>query len=250
MRSRRTKSLPKGSKRSVRSLLTRVANLRRLFSLIWKIRVGGIVLAGLALWVFAQIAEEVLEQESYALDTSILLTIQRLHTTLLDQAMMGITFIGDPAVLLIICLGVGIWLIKHQRRSAATTLGIAALGAIGLNVWLKQLFIRPRPALWEPLVNVGYYSFPSGHAMVSLVIYGLIGYILATRFPQQQKLIFIFTTIVITAIGFSRLYLGVHWPTDVVAGYAAGFVWLIACILSLRVWRKYRLARSRLNRGN
>ncbi len=248
MRSRRTKSFPKGSKRSAVLRLARVTSVRRLFSLIWKIRFGGILLAALALWLFAHIAEEVLEQESHALDTSILLAIKRLHTTLLDQAMMGITFIGDPAVLLVICLGVGIWLLKHQHRAAATTLSIAAIGAVGLNIWLKHLFIRPRPALWKPLVDVGYYSFPSGHAMVSLVIYGLIGYILATQFPQQQKLIFIFTVILIAAIGFSRLYLGVHWPTDIAAGYAAGLVWLIACILSLRVWRKYRLARSHLNR--
>ena len=144
----------------------------------------------------------------------------------------------------------GIWLLKQQRRATAMTLLIAAIGAIGLNVWLKHLFSRARPALWNHIVDVGNYSFPSGHAMVSLVIYGLIGYILATQFPQQQKLITSFTAILIAAIGFSRLYLGVHWPTDVLAGYAAGLVWLITCIISLRVWRKYRSTRSRhLNRG-
>jgi undecaprenyl-diphosphatase len=234
----------------MRPRLVRAVGISRIFSLIWRIRFGGILLAAFALWLFAQIAEEVLEKESHALDTSILLAIRRLHTTLLDQAMMGITFIGDPSVLLVICLGMGIWLLKQQRRATAMTLLIAAIGAIGLNVWLKHLFSRARPALWNHIVDVGNYSFPSGHAMVSLVIYGLIGYILATQFPQHQKLITSFTTILIAAIGFSRLYLGVHWPTDVLAGYAAGLVWLIACIISLRVWRKYRLTRSRrLNGG-
>lgn len=229
----------------MRSRLKNIIGNSRIFSLIWRIRVGGILLAAFALWVFAQIADEVLEKESYALDTSILLAIRRIHTTLLDQAMMGITFIGDPSVLFLISLGMGIWLLKQGRRSTAATLGIAVVGAIGLNVWLKHLFGRARPALWKRIVDVGNNSFPSGHAMVSLVIYGLIGYILATKFPQHRKLIFICTIILILLIGFSRLYLGVHWPTDVAAGYAAGLVWLIACIMSMRVWRKYRSARIR-----
>lgn len=209
-----------------------------------RIRVGGLLLAGVALWIFAKISDEVLEKESYTFDTRILLAVRRLHTTLLDQAMMGITFIGDPSVLFVICVCMGVWLYRHHRRSQATTLLISAVGAIALNVWLKYVFARTRPNLWEHIVDVGRYSFPSGHAMVSLVIYGLIGYILATRFPQQQKSIFIFTLLLIFAIGFSRLYLGVHWPTDVLGGYAAGLVWLITCILSLRVWRKYRLRRN------
>lgn len=212
----------------------------RLISLVFRIRVAGILLAGLSLWIFAEIAEEVLEQESHALDTKILLAIRQIHNTWLDQAMMGTTFIGDPAVLFIICLAIGIWLDRNYRRSEATTLGIAAIGAILLNYWLKQLFSRARPNLWERIIDVRDYSFPSGHAMVSLVIYGMIGYIFTTRFPRHQKLITSLTVLLVIAIGFSRMYLGVHWPTDIAAGYAAGSVWLIACILSLRVWRQRR----------
>ncbi|MBE9192822.1 phosphatase PAP2 family protein [Gloeocapsopsis crepidinum LEGE 06123] len=211
----------------------------RLISLVFRIRVAGILLAGLSLWIFAQIADEVLEKESYALDTKILLTIRQLHNTWLDQAMIGATFLGDPVVLFIVCLVVGLWLYR-QHRSEATTIGIAAVGAVLLNYWLKQLFSRPRPALWERIVNVRDYSFPSGHAMVSLVIYGVIGYVLTTHFPRHQKLITSLTILLAIAIGFSRMYLGVHWPTDVVAGYAAGAVWLVACILSLRIWRQRR----------
>lgn len=212
----------------------------RLFSLLLKVRLGGLLLAGLSLWVFEQIADEVLEKESHALDVRILLAIRRLHTTLLDQAMMGITFIGDPSVLLVVCVGIAIWLLRQKQRSEATTLAIAAVGAIALNVWLKQLFSRPRPMLWERLVDVGQYSFPSGHAMVSMVIYGFIGYLLATRFARHRVWIVSLTVLLILAIGFSRMYLGVHWPTDVAAGYAAGLVWLIACIFSLKIWRKHR----------
>ena len=175
----------------------------------------------------------------YNLDTSILLAIQKLHTPLFDRIMLGITSLGDPAVLLLVSLGLGFGLQYHNRRSQATTLGIVAIGAIGLNCLLKLLFGRARPALWDRIIHVGLHSFPSGHAMVSIVIYGFIGYILAKQFPQWRGRIFALTFVLIVAIGFSRLYLGVHWPTDVVAGYAAGLVWLIACIERLELRQKY-----------
>lgn len=175
----------------------------------------------------------------YNLDTSILLAIQKLHTPVLDRIMLGFTSLGDPVVVLLICLGLGFGLRHHNRRSQATTLGIAAVGAVGLNCLLKVLFGRARPALWDRIIHVGLHSFPSGHAMVSIVIYGFIGYILAKQFPQWRGRIFALTFVLIMAIGFSRLYLGVHWPTDVVAGYAAGLVWLFACIESLELPQKY-----------
>jgi undecaprenyl-diphosphatase len=153
--------------------------------------------------------------------------------------MLGITFLGDPVVLLLICLGLGTGPLYYNRQNEATTLRIAAVGAIGLNCWLKLLFGRARPALWKHIVDVGLHSFPSGHAMASIATYGFISYILAKQFPQWQRQIFAFTAVLIVAIGFSRLYLGVHWPTDVVAGYAAGLVWLIVCVLSLELWQKY-----------
>ena len=208
----------------------------RLFSLLLTIRVVGLLIAGFAIWVFAQIADEVVEKETTTTDTQILQAIRRLHTPLLDQIMVGITFLGQPSVLVVFSLSLGIGLLFQRRRSEATTLAIAAIGAAGLNYWLKELFARDRPALWDRVVDVRYYSFPSGHAMVSVVMYGLIGYLLAKTFPRWRVLIFILTIGLIVAIGFSRLYLGVHWPTDIAAGYAAGLVWLIACIYTLD-WR-------------
>ncbi|WP_315788805.1 phosphatase PAP2 family protein [Fischerella sp. JS2] len=212
----------------------------RIFSLIFSIRLMGLLLSALALWVFAHIADEVLEKETQTFDQSILLAIRQMHTPLGDRVMLGITFLGEPVFLLLICLGIAIRLLYIHRRSQATTLGIAAVGAIGLNYLIKVLFGRARPQLWNRIVDVGQYSFPSGHAMISLVIYGFIGYLIAKRYPRWRAWIFTLTVILIIAIGFSRLYLGVHWPTDVIAGYAAGVVWLMTCILSLEMWRLYR----------
>lgn len=216
----------------------------KLLPLISTIRVGGLLIAALALWGFAEIADEVLERETQAFDRGILLALKHLHTRLLDRVMVAITFLGEPSVLLGLCLALGIWLLRRRQRSEATTLAIASLGAISLNFVLKDLFARARPTLWQRVVDVSLYSFPSGHAMISLVVYGMVGYLLATRFKRWSALIVSLTILLIVIIGLSRLYLGVHWPTDVIAGYAAGLVWLVACILSLEVWRERRSARN------
>lgn len=173
------------------------------------------------------------------LDERILLGIQNLHSPLLHRMMIAVTFLGDPTVLLLLCLGLRSWLLQSNRRQEANILGIATIGAIGFNCTLKVLFARARPVLWDRIIHVGHHSFPSGHAMVSIVVYGYIGYILMKQFPQYEKQISTLTVALITAIGFSRLYLGVHWLTDVTAGYATGLIWLIFCILRLESQQQY-----------
>jgi undecaprenyl-diphosphatase len=179
---------------------------------------------------------------AYNLDEAILLLIQKLHTPLRDRIMVSITFLGDPLVMLISSLGLAISPLYSNRRWQATMLGIAGVGATLLNCLMKLFFGRARPALWKHIIKVGQHSFPSGHAMVSIVIYGFTSYILAKQFPEWRFQIYALAVVLIAAIGFSRLYLGVHWLTDVTAGYAAGLVWLIACIISLELQQKYRLS--------
>ncbi|MGQ4649907.1 phosphatase PAP2 family protein [Lyngbya aestuarii] len=204
--------------------------LSTFISAVW---IGGLIVAGLALWGFAAIAEEVLEQETQAIDQAILQVFASFHTPLLNQIMVGVTFLGEPLWLTALSVVFGIVLLRQGRWTAVITLIIASGGAIGLNFLLKAVFARSRPTLWQHIVDVNYYSFPSGHAMISLVIYGLIGYWLVTRLKVWQIPIISITVLLIAAIGVSRLYLGVHWPTDIIAGYAAGLVWLVACILGL-----------------
>jgi undecaprenyl-diphosphatase len=209
-------------------------------SLISIIRLAGLAVAGLGMWVFATLAEDVLGKQSYAFDSSILLYLRSLHTPLRDRIMLAFTFLGEPNLLLVLSVSLGIILWVAQHRSEATTIAVTGAGAVGLNLLLKKLFARDRPLLWERVVDVRFYSFPSGHAMISMVIYGLLGYFLGSRFPKQRWWIYSLTVVLVAAIGLSRLYLGVHWPTDVIAGYTAGLVWLITCILSLEVWKQFR----------
>lgn len=214
--------------------------LSKIRSLISIIRLGGLAVAALAMWGFATIAQEVWEKETYAFDTSILLYLRSLHDPLRDRVMLAFTFFGEPNLLLALSVSLGIILWVRKHRSEATTIAVTGAGALGLNILLKQLFARARPQLWERTVDVRFYSFPSGHAMISMVIYGLLGYLLGSRFPKQRWWIYSLTVILVAVIGLSRLYLGVHWPTDIIAGYTAGLVWLIACIYSLEVWKQFR----------
>lgn len=209
----------------------------KLIPLLSTIEAVGVMIAALALWGFATIADEVIEKEALTLDTTVLLALHQLHTSLLDQIMLGFTFLGAPRVLLVITLSICLGLLLWRQWAEALILVIAGVGAIGLNFLLKDVFARARPELWERIIDVRYYSFPSGHAMISVVVYGIIGYFLATRFKRQSGWIISLTALLVTVIGLSRLYLGVHWPTDIIAGYAAGLIWLITCILTLEVWR-------------
>lgn len=232
--------MPLGSNRRLSQLMRRINKGvvgRRLIPLLTTIEVLGLAIAAFGLWGFAQIADEVLEQETQAFDTAILLALQRIHTPWLDQFMLGATVLGEPTLLVVVTLSISTVLIVGRKRADGITLAIAALGAAGLNMLLKNVFARARPELWQRIVDVRYYSFPSGHAMVSLVIYGLIGYLMATNLKVKSIWVSGLTALLIGIIGFSRLYLGVHWPTDVIAGYAAGLVWLITCIFSLEIWR-------------
>jgi undecaprenyl-diphosphatase len=230
--------MPKLSRELILALPSRVRE--HLLPLLLTIRVAGFLLAALGLWLFSAIADEILDKESFTFDKEILLTLRELHTPVLDKVMLGFTFLGEPVILLIMCLVIGTWLLTRGQRSQATILIIAAGGAVALNTLLKVLFGRARPMLWERVVDVGQYSFPSGHAMISMVIFGTIGYLLSSKFPLWRIGIISLTILLVTGIGLSRLYLGVHWPTDIVAGYAAGLVWLITCIFSLQVWQERR----------
>jgi undecaprenyl-diphosphatase len=220
----------------------------KLLPLLATVRLAGLALAAIALWLFAYIADEVLETETQTFDTNILLSIYQIHRPWLNPIVRVFTNLGDPTFLVGACGGLSLLLLWRKRKSEAMTIAIAAVGALGLNLLLKNVFSRHRPELWSRVVDVRYYSFPSGHAMLSMVIYGLIGYWLATRFSRWRGAIASLTTILILLIGFSRLYLGVHWPTDIIAGYAAGLVWLVTCILSLEIWRQKNHGKKQVDR--
>lgn len=194
----------------------------------------------LLLFGLANLAEEVLEQEAFAFDEAILLWINQFTNPGLDQVMLTATRLGDPEVVVPLTFIGVIWLWWRWRWRIAAIFAITCIGGAVLSTGFKLLFGKERPALWSQLITETSYSFPSGHALGSMVLYGFSAYLLAHWFQPQKRLIYGVAVVLIGSIGFSRIYLGVHWPTDVVAGYSIGFLWLSLCIglfkLETRRW--------------
>lgn len=189
----------------------------------------------LTLYLLAELSEEVLEREAFVFDHIILLDIHKLSNPVLDTLMISLTRMGDPRTVVPLTLAIILFLAWQRYRLEAQFFALNALGGAVLSYVLKLAFSKPRPALWPQLISEETFSYPSGHALGSMVLYGFLSYILASLYPRYAKIFYAIATLLITAIGFSRLYLGVHWPTDVVAGYGIGFLWVSVCIALLRL---------------
>jgi membrane-associated phospholipid phosphatase len=143
----------------------------------------------------------------------------------LDRLMLAITYGGDWLTLLLVTLAGAAFLhVRQQRKRAAVFLLLAFSLSRILDPLLKLVFQRGRPQLWEVVSRPTSYSFPSGHAFSSMVVYGLAAYLFAQLHPQWRRGYWLGAAVWIFLIGFSRVYLGVHWPSDVVAGFAAGSI--------------------------
>jgi len=150
---------------------------------------------------------------------------------------IGITNLGSSIVLGSAILATIIILFKKQRKDALTFSFILSFGIL-LNLSLKFFFQRPRPELM-PLVNETSFSYPSSHAMNSFIFY-LSFYIFILRQPDKPVrniILFITTVLIILLIGLSRIYLGVHYPSDVLGGFAAGAIWLLSVLLFKKLLR-------------
>jgi membrane-associated phospholipid phosphatase len=209
----------------------------RLAPLIATIGIVGLASCLLILFVLAKLAEEVLERDAFKFDATFLLWLHKFANPNLDNLMLFITNLGNPSTVIVVA-GITVLLLwwRHYREEAKIFV-ITCLGGLILNTGLKLFFSKPRPELWNRLISEKSYSFPSGHALGSIVLYGFIAYELATHYPHFAKVIYSLAVILIAAIGISRLYLGVHWPTDIIAGYGVGFLWLMTCITMLKLQR-------------
>ena len=150
------------------------------------------------------------------------------RTPFLTRAFEVITFFGEPTTIIGLTGLVGLALLSSPRgRSfiAGFVIALAGGGASGLA--LKYIVQRARPGDPLPAIVETGYSFPSGHAVGSMVFYGFIAFLLCRLYPRYAKAVVAAAALIILIIGFSRLYLGVHFPSDVIAGYLLGGVWLL-----------------------
>jgi membrane-associated phospholipid phosphatase len=185
--------------------------------------------------IFGWLSQTVFAREALSLDTTILLWLHQRTNPTIDHLMLNITALGNPAtVVVLVTISLSL-LLRYQRLWAAQVLVFNCLGGLTILRGLKLFFAKPRPQLWTPLVVEPSYSFPSGHALGSVVVYGFLAFLLASRYPNYRRVIYPIAIVMMGAIGLSRLFLGVHYPTDVIAGYAVGLLWLITCIRILQL---------------
>jgi undecaprenyl-diphosphatase len=160
------------------------------------------------------------------LDEQISRSVHSYANPTLDQLMVSITSAGNSLMLITMTMAFAVLLLwRHPQRRASAIYAAAAFTSFLLSEWLKAFFGRARPQLWQQIIPLpSNASFPSGHAMISMTVYGLAAWFLADHFAQWRRTILWAMGLLILLIGCSRVYLGVHWATDVLAGFIFGFV--------------------------
>ncbi|NPV89153.1 MAG: phosphatase PAP2 family protein [Firmicutes bacterium] len=201
---------------------------------------AGLLLAAAMLLVFAHLAENVYHQEVMRSDSLIIGLFNQFRSPAMTAFMKSVTFIGSG--LAVISIGLLSWFfLRRYRGWEANLILISLAGSFVLNRLLKLAFHRTRPDLF-PIIHEPGYSFPSAHAMVSFAFYGMLIYLVWTIFRPGpvRSLLTVFLMLLVLTIGISRIYLGVHYPSDVIAGFAAGGLWLLGCVFGLRALQYYR----------
>ncbi len=171
---------------------------------------------------FARIAREVAEGETSEIDRTVELAVHSLATPTMTLVMRGFTFMGSPLAVIPLAAGIIVWAVRKKETRAAVAFLVVLVMTEVLNVVLKSTFERARPTLFQEIETLHSYSFPSGHAMAAAAIYGMMGVVVARLAPTRRAPLVVGLPILILMIGISRIYLGVHWPSDVLAGFAAG----------------------------
>ena len=208
----------------------------------FSVLLAGIVVAG-GLWGFVELAEVARDSSARAFDTEILLAFREAGQTdnpigplWFEEAMRDITGLGSTIVLVMVTAVTIFYLLLIGRWRTALLVLVTVGGGQILSSLLKLGIDRPRPDLVSHLVDVQTLSFPSGHAMMSAVTYLTLGSMLAGIVPGRATKIYVLGVAVLITLmaGVSRIYLGVHWPSDVLAGWCAGFAWAMLCWLVAR----------------
>lgn len=219
----------------------------------FSVLLAGIIVAG-GLFGFVELLDIARDAEPHAFDTRILLSFRTagepdnpIGPFWMEEAVRDMTSLGSAAVLIFITAVVIFYLMIAGRMAGAMFVLMAVAGGQFLSSVLKLGVDRPRPELVSHLADVHTLSFPSGHAMMSAVTYLTLGALLARVVRGRALRIYVLGVAVLATflVGASRVYLGVHWPSDVLAGWCAGAAWAMLCWLIARL-----MLRRATNNGN
>jgi undecaprenyl-diphosphatase len=213
----------------------------------WWVLVAAMLIGG-ALMAFAELADEVIDGETHAFDRAVMLAMRESHDpddplgpAWLELVARDVTSLGGTVVLALLTVAtVGFMLLRRQWGGAVFVL-VSVAGGTLISSALKAMFDRPRPDLVAHAVEVTSASFPSGHSMLAMVTYLTLGAVLAEVQTKSRFKVYILGWAVFLAliVGLSRVYLGVHWPTDVLAGWCIGSAWALLCG-SVALWLQRR----------
>jgi undecaprenyl-diphosphatase len=204
-------------------------NKKRFFEFISLSLLLGLATAIFALIFFGWLADEALEGDARHFDDVTRATVHQLATPLLTAIMRGFSFVGSTISLSLGTIFVVVQFAMRKWGREARLFAITMIGAGLLNIALKLAFKRPRPIPFFDLSPPETYSFPSGHSLTSAVFFGALAAILTARIKSRRVRVamWIVATAMFLLIGLSRIYLGVHYTTDVIAGFAAALIWIL-----------------------
>ncbi len=194
-----------------------------------------LVLLALFAWLFLELVDDVWRREGFPWDAPLMLAIHCLSRPWLDTVVWWVTQTGSVLAVVFLAILV-VWFLYKRRTPEAILFPASFFGAVSMNYLLKQVFARPRPEVFPPLAVEHTYSFPSGHTIASVSLYGLLAVYLWDEGRRAKAFLSAFW---ILAVAFSRVYLGAHYPSDVLGAMAVGGIWVIC------MWEMYIRFRRR-----
>jgi undecaprenyl-diphosphatase len=212
----------------------------------------GILFLSLATWNFAARAEDVANGDPLTITDARFSNWLHVHATRpLTIFLLVVTHLHSTLGVTVMTLAVCIYLWRRKLRGWVFTLIVTVYGGMLLNLWLKGVFQRARPHFDDPILTLTSYSFPSGHAMISMVFYGALSAIIFSQVQAWRwRLLSVMVSLVLIAlVGFSRIYLGVHYLSDVLGAIAEGAAWLALCLTEAGGSRQKAVSRRQKAEG-